>query len=645
MRKFKKILIANRGEIACRIIRTCRAMGIEAIAVYSDADKTMPFVTLANKAIPLQGNEAKDTYLNIPKLIEICRQEQIDAVHPGYGFLSENADFASELAKAGVVFMGPSPKAIQAMGSKSEAKQIADTVGVPIIRGYMGDNQDPQYLLAQAKEIGFPVLIKATHGGGGKGMRRVNSESEFMAALEGCQREALNAFSNATVMVEKYIVDPRHIEIQVFGDSHGTVVTLAERDCSLQRRHQKIIEEAPAIGLSDATRAGLHKDAITLAQAVQYQGAGTVEFLVDANGDYYFLEMNTRLQVEHPVTEMITSQDLVQWQIIVAQGGQIPLSQDQISAKGHAIEARIYAEDPYQGFLPSIGKITQFDCQDTTARFDSGYKSGNQVSIYYDPMLAKLIVHGKDRTDAIQHLIRALICLKIAGVKTNREFLIELMQNPDVCNALPHIAYLDRSMETLLATPELTDNIKDCLALDFINARKTAETSPWSQSDSWRHMSGNTQAVRFDYNGVTYRHQINTQCTTDSYLAVDSTTELVRLSINGKVYTATSHNPDHLHLEDNGSDQSLNAPMPGRIISVIANRGESVDAGAPLLILEAMKMEHTIRAPHNGIVEEILFKTGDFVSEGEELVKMNFKNTSPLEGGSSYAKASAGCIA
>jgi 3-methylcrotonyl-CoA carboxylase alpha subunit len=626
MHKFRKVLIANRGEIACRIIRTCHNLGIETVAIYSEVDREMPFVKMATKAIPLNGNDVKDTYLNISKLIEICKQEKIDAVHPGYGFLSENSDFATELSKENIIFIGPSPLAIQAMGSKSEAKRIAESVGVSIIRGYMGDNQAPKFLLEQAKSIGFPVLIKATHGGGGKGMRRVNSESEFMLALEGCQREAQNAFSNAAVMIEKYIVDPRHIEIQVFGDSHGNIVTLAERDCSLQRRHQKIIEEAPAIGLSDQTRSGLHKDATVLAKAVNYQGAGTVEFLVDAQGDYYFLEMNTRLQVEHPVTEMITDKDLVEWQIVIAQGGTLPCSQDQIQTSGHAIEARIYAEDPNQGFLPSIGKISQFDCLDTSARSDTGYTSGNQVSIYYDPMLAKLIVLGKDRSDAIKRLIHALVNLKISGVKTNREFLIELMQNPEVCKTLPHIAYLDKNMDTLLHSPELTNEIKDCLAREFIKTRKSTDVSPWGQTDYWRHVSDGVQTVRFDYLGHTYSHPVITTQNIMPYLPIDSASDLIRISVNGKVFTVTSHNPDHLQLDDSSTDQSLNAPMPGRIISILANNGDYVDSGTPLIVLEAMKMEHTIRAPYSGIIDDIYFKTGDFVSDGEELVKLTAEN-------------------
>ena len=332
--------------------------------------------------------------------------------------------------------------------------------------------------------------------------------------------------------------------------------------------------------------------------------------------------MNTRLQVEHPVTEMITGQDLVEWQIIVAQGGNLPLTQDQINSTGHALEARIYAEDPAQGFLPSIGKITEFSCLDNSARFDAGYATGDQVSIYYDPMLAKLIVYGRNRKDAIRHLINALINLKISGVKTNREFLIELMQNPAVCDHLPHIAYLDQSMDTLLAPSDLTDEIKDCLAHEFIQSRAIMDDSPWAQSDNWRHLSDETQKIYFDHNGSSYRHQYKKEQSIIPYLSVDRMPDLIRISVSGKVFTATPHNPDHLNLEDGASDQSLSAPMPGRIISVLANQGETVDAGTPLLILEAMKMEHTIRAPHNGVIEEIMFKTGDFVSEGEELVKL-----------------------
>lgn len=623
MKKIKRILVANRGEIACRIIRTCDQLAIETIAIYSDVDKDLPFVKLATKAIALEGCEARETYLDINKIIKICQEHQVDAVHPGYGFLSENAAFAEALNQIGVIFIGPSPAAIRAMGSKSEAKMIAEKVGINTIKGYLGADQDTEVLLKRAKEIGFPILIKAVHGGGGKGMRRVDSEADFAPALASCQREAQSAFGNADVMLEKYIVDPRHIEIQVFGDQHGTVLTLSERDCSLQRRHQKIVEEAPAIGLSEVTRAGLHKDAQAISAAVNYVGAGTVEFLVDAEGNYYFLEMNTRLQVEHPATEMILGLDLVEWQIRAAEGQPLPLSQSQIRPRGHAIELRLYAEDPHQGFLPSIGQITELSLEtDKSVRLDSGYQSRNQVSIYYDPMLAKLIVHADNRRAAFHKAVKALAKLQIKGVKTNRQFLIELLQNLDVCENLPHIAYLDRHMAQLLKPTMPDDTTKKVLAKSLLNTLSRQGTSPWDAADGWRHLSCGQQQLRFECQGEIM------QCIIDSHeelplaLMLDAGVNSITLSINGKVYHATLPQLDHGADDAASKDQKLNAPMPGRVISVLASMGEKVEAGCPLMILEAMKMEHTIRAPFDGIVEDVFYKTGDFVDDGAELVRL-----------------------
>ncbi|MBW8310245.1 MAG: ATP-grasp domain-containing protein [Candidatus Paracaedibacteraceae bacterium] len=623
MTKINRILIANRGEIACRIIRTCKKLAIETIAVYSEADKELPFVKMATKAVNLGTSEAKESYLNIEKIIKICQAEQVDAVHPGYGFLSENADFADALAKAGIIFIGPSSAAIRAMGSKSEAKVIAEKVGVPTIKGYMGSDQSEDFLLAKAKEIGFPILIKATHGGGGKGMRRVDEGGEFAPALASCQREAQGAFGNAAVMLEKYIIDPRHIELQIFGDQQGTILTLSERDCSLQRRHQKVLEEAPAIGLSDETRAGLHRDAMAIAKAVNYVGAGTVEFLVDAPGSYYFLEMNTRLQVEHPVTEMVLGLDLVEWQIRTAEGKPLPLKQEQLHPQGHAIEVRIYAEDPAQGFLPSTGKIITLSLPPSDeVRFDNGYAVGNQVSIFYDPMLAKLIVYGDNRKVAMQTLVQALIDLKIKGVKTNREFLIELLQNPDICDLLPNIAYLDQKMTELLAVAEPDIIVKELLAKELIKSRPIRGSSPWDIPDDWRHMNHGHRQVRFECEGQIVEMMTTLEELPHKAMTVDNEPGSVSLSYNGKIYRATTYNADHYLDESDTPDQKLNAPMPGRVISVVTQAGNKVSAGTPLLILEAMKMEHTIRAPFDGIVETVFYNTGDFVNEGAELARV-----------------------
>jgi 3-methylcrotonyl-CoA carboxylase alpha subunit len=623
MTQINRILIANRGEIACRIIRTCKKLAIETIAIYSEADKELPFVKMATKAVNLGGSEAKESYLNIEKIIKICQDEQVDAVHPGYGFLSENADFADALAKEGIIFIGPSSAAIRAMGSKSEAKIIAEKVGVPTIKGYMGADQSEAFLLTKAKEIGFPLLIKATHGGGGKGMRRVDGESEFAAALVSCQREAQASFGNAAVMLEKYIIDPRHIELQVFGDHQGKILTLFERDCSLQRRHQKVVEEAPAIGLSEETRAGLHRDAIAIASAVNYVGAGTVEFLVDSKGGYYFLEMNTRLQVEHPVTEMILRLDLVQWQIRTAEGHPLPLKQEQLQPQGHAIEVRLYAEDPAQGFLPSIGKIIDFSLIPAeNVRLDNGYAPGNQVSIFYDPMLAKLIAYGENRKATLQTLVQALVDLKIKGVKTNREFLIELLQNPDIRDCLPNIAYLDRTMSDLLASPPLDITVKEILAQELVKNRPLSGSSPWDIPDNWRHMSHGTHQVRFECQGEIIEMRVTREELPSQAMLIDQEPGTVSLSYKGKIYTASTYNADHYLDETNASDQKLNAPMPGRVISVVTQAGEKVLTGTPLLILEAMKMEHTIRAPFDGIVETVFYNTGDFVNEGAELARL-----------------------
>jgi 3-methylcrotonyl-CoA carboxylase alpha subunit len=654
IQSIKKILIANRGEIACRVIRTCQRLGIETIAVTSTADQDLPHVKLAEQAVVIGGANAKDSYLNIAKIVEVAKQYHVDAVHPGYGFLSENADFADALKAVGICFIGPNPPAIRAMGSKSEAKAIAEQVLVPVINGYRGDNQELSHLLEKATLIGFPLLIKATHGGGGKGMRLVSQLSDFAAALESCQREAQSAFGNAVVMLEKYIENPRHIELQVFGDAHGNVVALAERDCSLQRRHQKIIEEAPALGLSEVLREKLTAAAIAVAKKVHYQGAGTVEFLIDASENYYFLEMNTRLQVEHPVTEEILGLDLVEWQIRVAMGEVLPLTQKQITPRGHAIEVRLYAEDPDTEFLPSTGSLTLFSAPILPGcRVDAGYETGNQVSIYYDPMIAKIIVKGDNRLATIQQLERALMQLQVHGVKTNQKFLLQLLRHPSVRQSHPDVGFIDRILQpnTLTQPPTLQDKALASLIVRF-QERQGAASSPWAMKDNWRHGGLNMAKLHFTLTNqditAMYRDQgkeVSVEIEGETILfssVAFKDQQLTAVVANQRIKTQIApmaHNrfilltdsgahelsmidDDHASIGEQADDKQLSAPMPGRVICVLATIGEVVDKGAPLMILEAMKMEHTIRSPFSGVVEEMYYIAGEFVEEGVELARV-----------------------
>lgn len=651
MKMIRKILIANRGEIAVRLIRTCQQMGIRTVAIYSEVDQQMPFVRLADESVCLGPAPASESYLNVPKIVDVCHHLKVDAVHPGYGFLSENADFAEALQKADIIFIGPSVSAIRTMGSKSEAKALAEELKIPIISGYRGEDQSLERLSQEAQSIGFPVLIKAIHGGGGKGMRRVDCVEDFEAALAGCQREALGAFSKSAVMLEKYIVNPRHIEVQIFGDQHDNVIALSERDCSLQRRHQKVLEEAPADGLSESLRQNLHEQAIRLGKAVHYVGAGTVEFLVDSQQNYYFLEMNTRLQVEHPVTEMILGLDLVAWQIRVARGEKLPQLQSP-PVQGHALEARIYAEDPTTEFLPSTGVLTQFHLPESShQRFDAGYAPGNKVSIYYDPLLAKLIVHGSNRREAYQLLAKALGNLQIEGVKSNRDFLLQLCQSSAVVEHLPHIAFLDQNISTLVGHPTPSKELLILLGLallDLQQKKARRSLSPWDEADGWRSCGFHELKVKFSLDKSNHElskqgdawsldHQavdlasfwgdedaLGCMLKGKSYKAkrVASPSKSVALLYEGYVYTAHIKTMDYDQEEGEVDHAPLNAPMPGRIISVLATAGQTVDAGSPLVILEAMKMEHTIRAPYQGIVEEIFFVNGDFVEEGMELARV-----------------------
>jgi len=655
---FTKILIANRGEIACRVIKTARRMGIATVAVYSEADANARHVRLADEAVLIGPPAARQSYLMAQKILDAAQATGAQAVHPGYGFLSENDAFAEACAAAGIVFIGPPASAIRAMGSKSAAKALMAQAGVPLTPGYHGDNQDPVFLESQAREIGFPVLIKASAGGGGKGMRRVDKAEDFAAALASCQREAKNAFGDQHVLVEKYVLRPRHIEIQVFGDTHGNCVYLFERDCSVQRRHQKVLEEAPAPGMTLERRAAMGQAAVEAAKAVGYVGAGTVEFIAHQDGSFYFMEMNTRLQVEHPVTEMITGLDLVEWQLRVAAGEPLPLRQDQLAIDGHAIEARIYAEDPDRGFLPSTGKLLHLSppAESEHVRVDTGVEQGDAITPHYDPMIAKLIVWDSDRPKALARMRQALAQYRVVGVANNVEFLSRLVSVPSFANADLDTALIEREQANLF--PEkgtVPDEVWWLAALaevqrEALVARHAADReSPWRMLDGWRL---NGQASR----NITLRHGDVVQAVAVQVVAgghqlgLGGRTVFARgtAGANGQLHAQLGERRVHAtvvvsaerrHVFFEGSswplalldtlntggggedvEGGLKAPMPGKVIALIAAVGASVEKGAPLLVLEAMKMEHTISAPKRGTVKAFRCAPGDQVVDGVDLV-------------------------
>ncbi len=655
---FSKILIANRGEIACRVIKTARRMGIATVAVYSEADANARHVRLADEAVLIGPPAARQSYLMAQRILDAARATGAQAVHPGYGFLSENDAFAEACATAGIVFIGPPASAIRAMGSKSAAKALMAQAGVPLTPGYHGDNQDPVFLEAQARDIGFPVLIKASAGGGGKGMRRVDRSEDFAAALASCQREAKNAFGDPHVLVEKYVLRPRHIEIQVFGDTQGHCVYLFERDCSVQRRHQKVLEEAPAPGMTLDRRAAMGQAAVEAAKAVGYVGAGTVEFIAHQDGSFYFMEMNTRLQVEHPVTEMITGLDLVEWQLRVAAGEPLPLRQDQLAIDGHAIEARIYAEDPDKGFLPSTGKLLHLSPppESEHVRVDTGVEQGDAITPHYDPMIAKLIVWDSDRPKALARMRQALAQYRVVGVANNVEFLSRLVSVPSFANADLDTALIEREQANLF--PEkaaVPDEVWVLAALAELQreaavARHAADgESPWRMLDGWRL---NGQASR----NITLRHAdavqaVAVQVAAGGYqLVLDGRTVFARgtAGANGQLHAQLGERRVHatvvvsaerrhvffegrswplalldtLNTGGGGEDVEggLKAPMPGKVIALIAAVGASVEKGTPLLVLEAMKMEHTISAPKRGTVKAFRCAPGDQVVDGVDLV-------------------------
>lgn len=647
---FTKILIANRGEIACRVIKTARRMGIRTVAVYSDADRDALFVRLADEAVHIGGAPAAESYLQAERIVEVAKRTGAQAVHPGYGFLSENEGFAEACAREGIVFIGPPVSAIAAMGSKSEAKKLMEAAGVPLVPGYHGDEQAPDFLRQQADQMGYPVLIKASAGGGGKGMRIVEKSEDFIAALESCQREARASFGSDHVLVEKYLQKPRHIEIQVFADTHGNTVYLFERDCSVQRRHQKVLEEAPAPNMGEARRRDMGEAACAAARAVNYVGAGTVEFIVDTTDDrFYFMEMNTRLQVEHPVTEMITGLDLVEWQLRVAAGETLPKQQAELVIHGHAIEARVYAEDPYKGFLPATGTLHTLrpPAESAYVRVDTGVVEGDTITPFYDPMIAKLIVWDENRETALARMERALSEYQVVGLTTNLPFLHRLVTHHAFATADLDTGLIARYQDTLLTPPPAISAEE----LALLAVAEVLADNPDSRRASWRLNSVAQRSLRFDDLEDADRHwtvQISQQNGQFCVIVDQQRFELsaerqgARLiaTLNGHrrqvdvfaqgaqrvLFSATRrvavnrHNPFTVNAAGVHGDTHLKAPMPGRVVALLAEVGSRVEKGSPLMILEAMKMEHTISAPADGVVQEFYFAAGDQVGDGDDLV-------------------------
>jgi len=664
---FDKILIANRGEIACRVAATARRMGVRTVAVYSDADASAKHVAACDEAVYIGASAPKESYLRWQTILDAAKATGAQAVHPGYGFLSENQAFAQACADAGLVFIGPPPSAIKAMGLKAESKQLMEAAGVPLVPGYHAAAQDPELLRSEAARIGYPVLIKASAGGGGKGMRAVDKAEDFDAALASCKREAINSFGDDAVLIEKYVMRPRHIEIQVFGDSHGNYVHLFERDCSVQRRHQKVLEEAPAPGMSESMRAEMGAAAVAAARAVRYVGAGTVEFIVEQRPDgamnFFFMEMNTRLQVEHPVTEAITGQDLVEWQLRVASGEPLPLAQDQLQIRGHAIEARICAESPDNQFLPATGTLHVYrkpehvsfvragaEC---SVRVDDGVREGDVISPFYDSMVAKLIVVGDDRAQALARLDAALAGVHIVGLHTNVQFLRYVTRSPSFAKA---------DLDTALITREQTVLFKqEPVGRDFAVAASVAHAllaeqalvraDPFSRRDGWRAFGTAVRRFGFEFQDrsvearLRYLHDgalhlqiadtggVLSFAQTDAGIDVRFAGQRHRAQIYRRaeqVHVFTSHGATQIRVIDlldhagdsQGEGGRLTAPMPGKVLSFAVKAGDKVQKGQALAVMEAMKMEHTIAAPADGTVAELLYAPGDQVTEGSELLKM-----------------------
>jgi len=665
---FSKILIANRAEIACRVAASARRLGVRTVAVYSDADAAARHVDFCDEALRIGPAPARDSYLRGDLIVAAARASGAEAIHPGYGFLSENEGFAQACAAAGIAFIGPPAAAIRAMGSKIEAKALMERAGVPLVPGYHGAHQDAEVLQREADRIGYPVLIKATAGGGGKGMRIVTGAAEFAELLASCRREAAASFGDDRVLLEKYLERPRHIEIQVFVDAHGGCVYLFERDCSVQRRHQKVLEEAPAPGMTAERRRAMGEAAVAAARAVGYQGAGTVEFIVAPDGRFYFMEMNTRLQVEHPVTEMVTGHDLVEWQLRVACGEPLPVTQEGLHLRGHAIEARLYAENPDRGFLPATGTLrhlalpaaVQFErggdaSTPAPVRIDAGVRRGDPISPYYDPLIAKLIVWGETRDQALARMRAALADTHIVGVANNVDFLTRLLHNPAFARALLDTGLIERERATLFAPRlRLADELLAAAAARVLaDEAAAAGNDPWQSRHGWRLNTSYTRSIAFtaQTDEQTAVHEVGLEYARAGLvfqhgarrlpLAIDEARG-TRLALRlGEVRLAADvvRDGDELHVFHNGRHAALalvdaiahagereagsgrmTAPMPGRVIAVRVARGARVAKGATLLVMEAMKMEHAIVAPADGVVEEVLYGVGDQVAEGAALV-------------------------
>ena len=627
---FTKILIANRGEIACRIIKTAKAMGIATVAVYSEVDRNSLHVQLADESVAIGASPSNDSYLVSDKLIQAAMETGAQAIHPGYGFLSENAKFCRLCAANNLVFIGPPVEAILAMGSKSAAKTIMADAGVPLVPGYHGDDQNPEIIKQAANDMGYPVLLKAAAGGGGKGMRAVYAEAEFDEALGAAKREALNSFNDDIMLVEKYLLKPRHVEIQVFCDSHGNAVYLFERDCSVQRRHQKVIEEAPAPGMTETLRQQMGEAAIKAALAINYEGAGTVEFLLDAQGEFFFMEMNTRLQVEHPVTEMISGQDLVEWQLRVASGELLPRSQDQLTINGHAFEARIYAEDPDHDFLPATGRLTvlQPPLESAHVRVDTGVVEGDDVSIYYDPMIAKLIVWDTDRDRALQRLTQALSEYRISGLTTNIGFLYNLAISQAFQNGDVDTGYIEEHEAEIFRQRDRDIDYAAPLAAAAIfklreqqaqiqAAHSTEPNSPWHLCNSWG-LPPSALTIQIQQAEVSVATSANQSDLANTSIAI--TESGFDLFTPEGFFHCSEVGPDLGLDTDNTDGGSLRAPMNGTVVSLLVETGTPVSKGDTLLVMEAMKMEHTIDAPADGMVTEFYFQPGDLVDGGADLL-------------------------
>jgi len=659
---FSKILIANRGEIACRVIKTARRLGIKTVAVYSDADRSARHVALADEAVHIGPSPARDSYLVADRIIAAATHTGAQAIHPGYGFLSENAGFAETCAAAGLVFIGPPPSAIHAMGSKSEAKKIMEKARVPLVPGYHGDDQSPELLAKEAGRIGFPVLIKASAGGGGKGMRVVEEAGKFADALAGAKREAKASFADEHVLLEKYLTRPRHIEIQVFADSHGNCLYLFERDCSIQRRHQKVIEEAPAPNMDPARRKAMGEAAVAAARAIGYQGAGTVEFIANQDGTFFFMEMNTRLQVEHPVTEAITGQDLVEWQLVVAAGGKLPLEQEELRIVGHAVEVRLYAEDPNRNFLPSTGTLVHLRLPEEGphVRVDTGVRQGDTVTPFYDPMVAKVIVHDRDRTSAMQRMAVLMGETEVVGVTTNAALLKALCSHPAFVGGEVDTGFIERHRDMLFAKPAPANDRVLAVAtlarlLEFEPAGRPSD--PWDTKNGFRLLDEGHDEVRWRDGEreviVTARRRRNgtiglglpggglearVQRGEDGRLVVWLGEDVFKAAVARR---SMADGVDYVVFADGASralrlvdpldvtqyeavasgEGAVKAPLPGKIIDLRVKAGERVSKGQPLLVLEAMKMEHTLAAPADGTVKTVRYAIGEQVVEGAELVE------------------------